>query len=458
MSGRVFPLTETLARWVAVAEMPDEVMQESARAFLNWTGCALGGSAAEVTRRAAGMLATPGGEAMLLGTDLRAHLADAAFVNCVASSALSYDDTHLATVTHPTGPVAAALMAWAGTVPVSGPDFLAALALGIEVQCRLSTLLLMPPAEPNLALYITGITGPVGAAAALARLMGLDARGIGWAMGHAATQAAGFRATHGSMAGLIVPGHAARAGVLAARMAQAGIDCSPDTLESPRGFVGIFSRNADPEGAVSGLGKVFEMLRTSYKPYPAGIVVHAVIDACLDLAAQGVRPEEIAGIDLTVPPLSQTLADRPHPASPFEATVSLQHWAAHALQHGSAGVEALAPSHLTDPQLVRLRGRMRVTSDPALDRDAATVTLALVEGRQMRAHVPHATGSLSRPMTDAALNRKFLDQAAPVLGPDRAGTLRAILCDLTRQTDTGAALRPLLTPPECDAPRHRARA
>ena len=99
---------------------------------------------------------------------------------------------------------------------------MAALAAGIEIQCRLSNVLLLAPAEANLGLYITGITGPAGAAAGLGRAMGFDTQHMTWAIGLGAAQGCGFRATHGSMAGHVVPALAARGGVWAALLAAQG--------------------------------------------------------------------------------------------------------------------------------------------------------------------------------------------------------------------------------------------
>lgn len=442
-----FPLTRELASWARTLshdDLPPAVRGESIRAFLNWFGCVLGGSAEDVTRRAAVAVAHPGGRASLIGHGQRAAPADAAFVNCVASSALAYDDTHLATVTHPTGPVAAALMTRAESSPCTGAEFLTALAVGIEIQCRLSNLLLLPPARPNLSLYITGITGPIGAAAALARLRGLDEDGVRWAMGHAATQGAGFRATHGSMAGLIVPGYAARSAVLATDLAGAGIDCASDVLESERGFVGVFTSGADLPGAAAGLGSAFELMANAYKPYPAGIVLHAAIDACIALLPQLGAGDEIAGINLTVPPLTVALADRRHPSTPYEAQISLQHWAAHVFCRRSAGIEALQQPQINAPDIAALRDRVRVVTDDSLARDAAAAEVVFADGRRVSSSIAHANGSIANPMSDDQLDAKFLGQARRVLAAAEAERLLAVLRGIAGAGDIGEALAPWL--------------
>ena len=442
------PITAELAAYAAssrFADLPSHVRQESIRAFLNWIGCVLGGSREEASARAARTVASAGlPQARLIGHASRADIGGAAFVNCLSSSALAYDDTHLATVTHPTGPVAGALLAYAETVPVSGEEFLNALALGIEIQCRLSNVLLMPPAKPNLSLYITGITGPIGAAVALGRLMRLEERQLRWAIGLAATQAAGFRATHGSMAGIVVPAFGARTGVFATQLAAAGVDCSEDALEAQRGFVDIFSSGADLGRAVEGLGSHFELLANAYKPYPAGIVIHAAIDACLDVVAQVPPGARLARARLAVNPLTLTLTDRRHPTTPFEAQISLYHWAAHIFLRRQAGIAALAPAEVADPAIAALRDLVAAEGDERLARDEAVAEVELADGTRLRAHVPHARGSVSRPMTEAELEAKFMGQASVAMSEGAARTLQAALRELPAVTDVGLTLGPLL--------------
>ena len=129
-------------------------------------------------------------------------------------------------MTHPTGPVATALFALSETRTVSGEDFITALALGMEIEFRMSNVLVLPPSKFNVGFYVTGLSGPIGAAVAVGRLLGLDEQKMRWAIGIAASQASGFRSTHGTMTAHFRPGHAARAGVWAAMLAAKGFDCS----------------------------------------------------------------------------------------------------------------------------------------------------------------------------------------------------------------------------------------
>lgn len=428
---------------VRYEDLPSSVRQEAVRAFLNAVGCMLGGCREEAPLRAAALIAKngPGSGATLIGYREQADLGGATFINSLSASALSFDDTHLATVTHPTGPVAAALLAYCETNEVSGTEFLNALALGIEIQCRLASTLLLPPAKPNLSLYITGITAPIGVAIALGRLMRLDEQRLTWAIGLAASQATGFRATHGSMAGVTVPAFGARNGVFAVQLAATGLDCCEDALESPRGLVGIFSEGADPGRVLDRIGTHFELMANTYKPYPAGIVIHAAIDACLDLAQKIPDGARIGSVELTVNPLTLTLTDRRHPATPFEAQISLHHWAASVLHRRVATPGALHPTELSDPVVMALRNQISAIGDATLARDEAIAEISLSDGSKLRSHVPMARGSIGRPMSDAELDAKFMMQSARVMAPSSAAAFLARLRGLADVESVWAQLQ-----------------
>jgi 2-methylcitrate dehydratase PrpD len=420
--------------------LPQAVQAELPRAFLNWMGCVLGGCREPpVDLAAAAFLPLPPGKgrgeglpASIIGRHQRADLATTALLNSFSASVLSFDDTHLATVTHPTGPVASAIFALSETRPVSGQDFATALAIGIEIECRLSNALLLPPAQANTGLYVTGLTGPIGAAAAMGRLLGLDERKMNWAIGLAAAQAAGFRATHGAMSGLLVPAFGARNAVHAALLAANGFTCPETLLEAPNGFIDIFSPAADPARATDALGHRFELLANAYKPYPAGIVIHPALDACLDLAARLPPGADPAAVTVTVHPLTLTLTDRRAPADPLEAQISLYHWVAASLLRRTAGIDELQQDCIDDPQIAALRTRINAISDPALNRDEAIAEMTLADGTTLRAHVP-----VARPMTDADLDRKFRAQATRVLDAAAADTLLRLCRDLPTLHDVG---------------------
>jgi 2-methylcitrate dehydratase PrpD len=431
-SGPNRPITAELARYAAAARfdtLPDSVTAETARAFMNWMGCVLGGCQEPAVAIAAATVAELGGgpQASIIGRGQRTDIASAAFVNCISSSILAFDDAHLATVTHPSGPAAASLFAVSEKFPASGTDFLAALALGIEIECRLSNVLLLPPSKFNVGFYVTGLSGPIGVAAAVGNLLRLDEMRMRWALGIAASQASGFRTTHGTMTAHFRPGHATRAGVWAAMLAARGFTCSDTALEAEKGFFDVFSSGADLNHAVDGLGHDFELMRNTYKPYPCGIVIHPTIDACLEISEQLDAAARIADVVLRVHPLTLTLTGKRTPADPLEAAVSVFHWTAAALLHGRAGLAEMRQDCIDDPDIAALRGRINAVPDDEIRSDESIVEATLTTGATLRAHVTNARGSVARPMTDAELDAKFMQQALIVLPRKTAETL-LLLC------------------------------
>lgn len=424
-------ITRQLAQYAARARyslLPDHVQTEASRAWLNWMGCALGGCREPAVERAMATVAELGGgpQASIIGHALRTDVASAAFVNCIGSSVLGYDDAHLATVAHPSSPVCSALFAWSERNLVSGEDFLAAVALGIEVTCRLSNVLVLPPSKSHGGLYVTGLTAPIGVALAIGNLLRLDAQRMAWAIGIAASQGGGFRATQGTMTAHFRPGHAARSGVWAARLAANGFAGNEVALEADKGFVDVYSTGADLAHAVDGLGERHELLNNAYKPYPCGIVIHPTIDACLDLHRQFGQRVVPVRATLRVHPSAISLCGIREPATTLQSLNSLPHWAAAALVRGRAGVQEMLPACIVDPAVARLRSQIVLVADPLVGSDQADVEVALADGRSLQARVLVARGSKSRPMNDDDLDAKFGSQAGMVLPADRVKQLRAL--------------------------------
>ncbi|MFT5447486.1 MAG: 2-methylcitrate dehydratase PrpD [Gammaproteobacteria bacterium] len=445
--------TQRLARFILDTELQDlpaGVQHEAVRTFVNWMGCTLGGSTHPSTRMAVDVTQEFAGpaSATLIGIDRRFDALNTAFINSLSSSANSFDDTHLATVIHPTGPVAATVFALAERMAardekMSGEDLQLAIALGIEVACQLGVALLVPPAKGQLGWYMTGVAAGMGAAAAAARVLGLSHEQTCWALGLAGNQASGFRQTHGSMCTSFVPGHAARCGMYAALMAQGGITASLGAIEGVNGYAQLFSVAPNLDAITNNLGKVWELLSNAYKPYPSGIVIHPVIDAALALHTNDAfSAETIERIDVEVNPLCLTLCDRPAPASDQDGQVSLQHWTAVTLLRGKAGLAEGALEAVLDADVIAMRARVQPHPTQGIERDGARVTLTLRNGTTISEFIEHASGSLDRPMSDDALADKFLDQAGVVLDSERAKQLLG-LCQQLPQLDDVAQLGPL---------------
>jgi len=423
-------ITRTLARYVLAsryADIPREVKHEAARSFLNWVGCAVGGARHETVERALAALKAFSGpaEASVLGRNDRVDIMLAALMNGITSHTFDFDDTHLRTVIHPSGPVASAILALAERTKVTGEDFMHAFILGVEVECRIGNAVY--PQHYDVGWHITGTAGVFGAAAAAGKLLGLDEQQMVWALGIAATQSSGLREMFGTMSKPFHPGNAARNGLLAALLAQQNFTSSNQGIEAKRGFANVLSTKFDPAQITDNLGKTFEISINTYKPFACGIVIHPIIDGCIQLRnAHQLKVEDIEGIDVKVHPLVLELTGKKTPQVGLEGKFSVYHSAAVAVIHGAAGEEEYSDAAVRDPRVTGLRDRVSATVDPSVHEDQARIAIRLKSGKTVETFVEHAIGSLARPMSDADLEAKFRGLAKGILGPAATDKLIAL--------------------------------
>ena len=241
---------------------------------------------------------------------------------------------------------------------------------------------------------------------ACARLLGLNATQTWHALGIAASQSSGLVENLPNAAKNVGVGNAARNGLFAALLAEQGLEAAPAAIEGPFGWAhatGDEPRRAD---LFEGLGTQWEFLKNTYKPYPCGIVMHAVIDACLELQRDhGLRPEQIARVTVRGDQLLLDRGDR-IVTSDRSAKVSIHHCAAAALLFGRADLEEFAENIVMRPDLVAFRACIRAELDAALPTGAAAVSVETIDGRTLTATVLHARGSLEQPLTDREIDDK----------------------------------------------------
>jgi 2-methylcitrate dehydratase PrpD len=434
-------VTRALAAYVVRAkpeDLPAPVRREACRTLLNWAGCAVGGSRHETVDIAVRALRPFSGapQASLLGRRERMDILHAALMNGISSHVLDFDDTHLKTVIHPAGPVASAILALAETRPVSGRDFLHALVLGAEVECRIGNAVY--PAHYDRGWHITGTTGVFGAAAASGRLLGLSEQQMRWAFGLAATQPVGLREMFGTMTKSFHPGRAAQNGLTAAVLAKEGFTSSEVALEGRTGWAHVLSTTCDYAQITQGLGEHYEISLNTYKPFACGIVLHPIIDACLQLrAAHHLTPEAIDRIDLSVHPLVLELTGKRSPQTGLEGKFSVYFAAAVAMAAGDAGVKQFTDEWVRQPAVVALRDRVTATVDPSIGEAQARAVITLKDGRRFEKFVERAVGSVEQPMSDADLDAKVRNLCDGVLPAARTNRL----IDLCRHIEGEAQAR-----------------
>ena len=420
------PITQILAQFVAKHPSrgwSDAVDHEAHRTFMNWFGCAVGAArheAADAALAAVNML-QPTAQASVLGRSEKVDMASAALINGITSHTFDFDDTHLKTIIHPAGPVASAVLALAEYTGASGRELIDALVLGIDVSCRIGNA--MYPEHYDRGWHITGSTGTLGAAAACARLLKLDVQKTAMALGIAASQPVGMREQFGTMTKPFHPGGAARAGLMSALLAKQGYTASPKALEAPRGMMQTVSTKNDWTEITGELGQRFEISFNSYKPFACGIVIHPSIDACAQLRAQGVTPEQIIRIELKVHSLVLELTGKKEPQDGLQAKFSVYHGCAAGLTFGRAAEDEFSDEVVNRADMVALRRKVVATVDDSIDEASADVTAVLTDGRRIHVFVKHAIGSLQNPMTDAMLEAKFRGMSDAVLGAAKTTAL-----------------------------------
>ena len=430
--------TVAAAHW---RDLPDSVMHEAKRSLLNHFAAAFAGCRDGTFERLLAVLAPLSGpaRASLIGRSERLGLLDAAFMNAVIANVLDFCDTHLETVIHPSAPIAPAVFALAEQRPVSGRQLLHAFAIGVDVACRIGNSI--SPQHYARGWHITGTCGVLGAALATGKLIGLDRRGLTSALGGAATQASGLVEMLGFDAKSLNVGNAARNGLLAALLAEQGFTGPDRPLEGRRGFLAVLGHNADTARITDGLGHRSELAHNTYKPYPCGVVLHPVIDACLELRARaGFDSERIARVVVRGNPLLKARTDR-QVTTGREAQVCLSHTVAVALLEGRAGLAEYTDACVNDPRIRTFGARVAIEEDAAIPVEAAQVATILGDGTQAIAHVAHARGSLARPLSDRELEEKLRGLAAPHLARPQIECLIDAIWSLDRLEDAAVPIR-----------------
>jgi len=393
---------------VVWSDLPEAVRHEAKRSLLNFFATSLAGCRDRAVLSAKSVFDrfSASQECTVIGHAQRTDALHGASLNAMSANVFDYDDTHIPTIIHPTASVAPALLALAQTRPVTGEDLLTAFAVGVEVECRLGIAL--SPWHYERGWHITSTCGVFGSAVATGRLLGLDQLRMLWALGHASAQSSGLVQTLGSMSKSLGVGKAASSGLLAALLAEQGFEGPLCPIEGARGFLRVMGNLADEAVLTERLGDSWELTHNTYKPYPCGVVLNPVIEACLAIHHQGnVNVDGIDRAEVTGHPLLRQRTDRPQPASGREAQVSAQHAMAMVLARGSAGLDEFSDEAVAGPEAGALSSKTFFVDDSSYGVESALITLHLRDGRTVCHHVETARGSLGAPLTDVDLERKL---------------------------------------------------
>lgn len=426
--------------------LPPAVIQSIKERFLDTIGLCLAAAPMDTSRMAADLGASWGGapEATIIGFPHRLAAANVAFVNGTLAHSLDFDDTHLPSVLHPSASIVPAVLAAGQAIGAGSRAVIEAAAVGYEM-CIRSGMAGYDRALGNSVFFergwhATSICGTLGAAAAAAKLYGLDAAGIGHAIGIAASMGSGVieaNRTGGSVKRLHC-GWAAHAGLVAAQTARAGFTGPPTIFEGRFGFYQAFCGDqVHIEELTEGLGRDWCIPGIFYKPYPANHFTHAGIDAALKLRGR-VAIEDIAEIELGVAtPTLRTIAQPPEakarPQSGYHAQFSGPFTVATALLATDGGglglwLDDFSDANVADPRYLDLAAKVHCYAEPECDaifpnQFPAVLRIRTKSGAVLEEKVLANRGGPGNPLSFEELKVKFLANAMRRISRDRAELL-----------------------------------
>src|SRR5947207_6466742 len=383
--AKTSPITDYVAGFVTgtrAADIPADVAHLGKRSVLDGIGLALAGAASECGNIAKRYLTELGiakaDGCTVIGTNVRLPARFAAFANGLAIHADDYDDTQLAVakdrvyglLTHPTAPALPPALALAERGRRSGLDMMLAYQVGVEVECKVAEAI--APRHYQHGFHSTATCGSIGAAAAAAKLLGLDRDATRRALSIGATQAGGLRENFGTMTKPFHAGRAAENGVVAAEMAALGFTASPNGLEADRGFFRAAGGGFSPEMIEGKLGNpwTFHAPGVSIKPHPSGSLTHPGMAVMMDLIRQhDIKPERVRRVAVGTNSNMPNALIHHRPANELQAKFSMEFCMAILLLERKGGLEQFTDAVVNRPDVQSMIAKVKFDVHP--DAEAA---------------------------------------------------------------------------------------
>ncbi|KPH02045.1 2-methylcitrate dehydratase [Pseudomonas sp. RIT-PI-q] len=402
-------------------DLPPALVAQAKRHILDTFGATLAGADSDVAKQARQVFDGETGSTLVWGTDLRVGAAQAAMLNGVAAHALELDDTggcdHSGAVVLPAVMAAGAMSA----KPGGGREFITAGVIGYEGGRRVLEACGGYSAHNGAGWHSTATCGVFGAAAASARILGLNAEQTMSALGIAGSFSGGLWAFihDGSQSKKLHSGRAAEGGLLAARFAQQGITGPTKLFDDVWGgflktLAGVTSQ---PQALDADLGVVWKLARCSIKPYAACRGTHSAIDALgLLLNQLHVDVDQVEDVQVSLCGFLQDMCGGRDVNTLAAAQMSLPYALAARLVHGHCRLEAYDEAQRSDPRIGLWMSRIRLDVDSQLSEDGEpAVSVRTVDGRQASLCVDPPLGAPGNPLSDEALEEKFFSLAVRVM-------------------------------------------
>lgn len=436
-------LTRRLAAYASgltLDRIPAKARTVGKHALLDWLGVTLAGGQEPLVAilKAQADSEGLGDQATLLGLGAKATPSQAALINGAAGHALDYDDVHPAVGGHPSVPVAPVALAIAERDGSSGADLLVAFIAGVETEARIGSLI---GDGRDHGWHQTSTVGVFGAAAAGARLLGLDAERTAMAFGIAGTQAAGVMASFGTMCKPLHAGMAAQAGLRAAEWAARGFTGAADIIEHERGFAATHGVKFDTDAALDCLGESFFTETILFKHHAACYGTHSAIEAArLIRQNPAFDLDKVEKVEIRVHQRITHMCDIPAPVNGLEIKFSLRMTMALALSgEATSSLGVYSEEYAARPALVALRDKVVSIVDNSYGYRGAGVTVHLSDGTALHENFDVAVPESDFAVQEDKLTGKFASLAAPVIGSGNADAAAEVVLRLENQAD----LRPL---------------
>ncbi len=452
-------LTRDVAEWTARTSIdgaPQAVIGAAKSAIIDTVAVMLAGVSEPVTQIVAETVAEEGAHPVAdrLGARLRTSMEGAALVNGVSGHALDYDDVNRSAIGHPSVVILPAALAVAQGVRASGRALLEAYVVGVEVMAKLGRA--MGTAHYRAGWHATSTVGTLGAAMAAGKLFRLEPEALQHALALAVSEASGSRQNFGTMTKPFHPGHAARCGIGAARLAQKGMTGDTSILEAPLGYFAVFSfGEARLDGVRDALGNPYDVVSPgmNVKRYPCCYATHRAADAVLDLVrGHELTSGEVESVDVIVPPGGLQAVTRDRPRTGLEGKFSLPYVVAAAILDGRVTLDTFTDEMVQRPEAQTLLRAVRPVEDPsisvefnAIEEGHVIVRVHPKSGRVLERRVEYPRGAPQNPLSTDELHEKFRDcarRALPREQSERALALLTSLEGLPRLDDLVASLVP----------------
>lgn len=452
-------VTQALAAFACTAAPQDaQVRQAGRQALVNSLALMAGACNHPAASRARGALAIlqHGPVASVIGKRRAVPLLTAALSNGISAHVEDFDDTCLPSILHPGAPVIPAALAAAEYADADGKTLLDAVLVGMEVAIRVSDGI--TPRALDRGWHITGLTGPIGAAAAAGRILRLDTAAMCSALSVAASQGAGVQAALGTMTKSLHAGRAAANGLEAAFLSHSGLTAPPGEIEAGTGLARATADWLDEPRVLQSMGTDWRVLTNLIKPAACGVVSHPAIAAAIRIrAAASARPAaSLSRIAARVHPLVLEVMGLREPKTSLQAKFSVYHAIVVGLLDGIAGVRQFSATRVRAADVIAVRGLVEVTTDPSCGLDEAVLRAEYADGTWIERHVT-APADGSGGMTGQELGVKVHALADGVLGAAAVSELLEMVTnvDELRQVHCLTAVACGRTPSERNRTRAR---